>query len=539
MSFIANVNLLAAGWAELEKFMKQYDGDLIKSLSALTAESVNLLAADLKLGTSNGDRKIDIDLTGNMVGTKEVAYESVTIELANGHTFSFAFPKAVSYQSYHQLIKYMADGIAAYNGQQADKHLHAEHYKLDIIYEVNGRDPKFIRVTDIPHHPTNIHTITLHVFVPELANAVDPAPVFTWATSTSALQMLIEHMPNFIHDTKVWQTISSKNPLPNSAPGALTNDGLGHLSWVNGQFIRVMSSTVDIKENYTVNRIDAAKITIGATIEVAQGGIPDAQWGITSAEVPTGSFLLYTGSHWLILDDSDQSRAVLDVTKHPHPKRGQLGYDKDRNRLFIALPKAPLHAGGPVTDFAWVDASPAMSAGDLSGILSSGVQPIIDGIESLKATTPKDIHTYVDQLQAAQNAASDLKYAGRTELTTISTELTRVVAGTTVTTLDSLQKSLDAVIVTATADATKVEVAALRTEITTVKGDLVTANNRIDSLETDMAAAKQQILNLHTAINNLPNTYLPIAYPKATGGLVVVGNIKAKDEITAHDPSAV
>ena len=145
MSFIANVNLLAAGWAELEKFMKQYDGDMLKSLSALPVETVNLLAADLKLGTSNGDRKIDIDLTGNMVGIKEVSYESVTIELANGHKFSFTYNdvKVISKLSneYLNCIIFRADNLDSdYNQYEVQLSLSdLSKYKDKIYYIEHGK----------------------------------------------------------------------------------------------------------------------------------------------------------------------------------------------------------------------------------------------------------------------------------------------------------------------------------------------------------------------------------------------------------------
>lgn len=428
MSFVTNVNYLAQHYLELCKLAGELTPEnlaVLENFAKVDVSVLETLTKDLSLGTSvSGKRKIDINLFVNMQdgSTHEVEYSGATIYLDNGHMFEFAFllpvvltldpnkPVDVAFAGYTSLVTAIKQGIEDNNYLELlpDKQVH--NVKFDVLQEVNGGHPRLIRVTDAGMDLTGLASIQLHVEPASATYAKDQAPTFTWATTTSALKLLVPYLPQFVKDTQVWAQVASKNPLPGAKPGVLTNNGSGVLSWTNGQFMHLLSGNVDITKGYSDNHIDPLEVTLGAIAEVHLGGLPNADWKLVPTDdVPRGTLLIFSGSGWRVMDDSNYARAMLDTVAHPNPNIGQIGYDTRTNRMVIGLPTAagldPTNTTDPQAG--WVDASPALTPGDLSAIMAVDGD-IAAGAENSKAVSPKQVHDYLFANYATKNSLDSL-----------------------------------------------------------------------------------------------------------------------------------
>lgn len=405
MSFITNVNTLVAYLGLLEKTVKLLDEKTLHALSQADPDLLTLLAEDLEKGTYHGKRKLDIDLALNAKDpTNEVAYDNVKILLASG--IEIDAPISVSTVtdlvgpnkvpvtasvSYTQLRDAINQAINDHNtdpNNAGDISLQAINTFIDIHGDaIQPSTFRCVRVLDVPNGSSNIVKITLGVAAGSVADAKDPNPDYLWVDTTSSLQVLIDHLPEFIDHTKIWQQVNAKNPLPTTGTGFLSKDSASTIQWQAGSFI-IDLGLIDLSQDLASNGIDPVNVKLGAFGLVTSSGLPHADYNIAEP-VSIGSIVFVdSNNNFRILDDTFHSRVLIGTDTHPDPQRGMLAYDDTQQRLAIAL---PTNVAGK---YAWVDASPALNAGDLSAILAPN-GAIDVGALNTQATTPKQVNLFV------------------------------------------------------------------------------------------------------------------------------------------------
>lgn len=414
MSFVQNVNKLATEYEELERLSKLMTPEgmhALHNLAGADKDAIDVLVKDLQLGVnSNGARKLDINLLSNVDVSADaygnIWYNSARVYLTNNYVIDISFvvqaefttttPVDIKFRSYEACMTALYEGLEKHNEfykAKGELEKCAVDFTLEVVDSVRAGHPRMLRVLDAANAPNNTNILAVQLFVDVDQSPGTPLhnePTFTWATSTSGILALLPSLPKLIADMHVWQMIRAEKPLPSTDKGVLHNDGQGFLKWMNGDFVNILNTAVDIKANYYDQSIEPTDVAVGAMVEVTQGGEPHPIWGLPKGvDVPAGSVLFRVDDRWLILDDSNRVRATLDIMENSNPDLGQIGYDFQSNRLVIGLP------GTIPGEYGWVDASPALSAVDLSGFLSSDPVAIGRGAEANKAASPKQISEHL------------------------------------------------------------------------------------------------------------------------------------------------
>ena len=451
MSFIINVNTLAAMADELRNLVTKFNSDQLAKLAELDSDSLTAVAQDLAKGSYYGKRHILIDLRTNMKGDDPVSYTGAVIELTNATQIPISFTNTivgtkdsttnlVETAAYTSIYTALSAGIKAHNDAATDATTQVHNTELDVVNETLVQYSA-VQLRDTDAQSSNIKNISLTVDPLTAQAAKNALPKYSWADSTSALELLIMNFPRFIYDSQVWMKLKETQPLPNSAPGVLINSGSGDLKWQQGTFIRSLGN-IDITQGFIANGVDAADVTLGSFGTVTTEGNAHTDWGI-GEYVNLGAMLAVDpAGNFIVIDDSHNARALLDTATHTTPKLGELGFDRVSQRLAIALPTSV------PGQFSWVDASPAMSVGDMSAVMAADGD-ILAGIVTNKATTPKQIKDYTDSVHAPMT----------TDINQLKTDLATAQAALT----------------TATAD------------IVTLQANLATANGQITALTASVA----------------------------------------------------
>ena len=271
MSFVTNVNTLAAYFQTLDRLSHLFDEETIAILKTADLTILKTLADDLRKGTSNGLRKIDIELVENAKDPLvEVAYDAVEIKLNTGHSFTTALSfstltdttgtPVTSSKSYaalrDELNRVMNLNNSTYAGDPTKEIVNTY---IDIIGETVAHPTyRCLRVLDVLTGVSNIVSIRLYAASGSEDDAINKAPEYSWADTTSALQVLIDHLPEFVDHTKIWQQVNAKNPLPTSGTGYLGKDSVGVIKWQAGDFV-IDLGMLNITQDIATNGIDKTR----------------------------------------------------------------------------------------------------------------------------------------------------------------------------------------------------------------------------------------------------------------------------------------
>lgn len=179
-------------------------GDSVSDLAALAQADLIAISADLNKGNYLGNRKIDIDLAlNNTSDTVEVTYQGATITTNQGEIIQINFTSTndddevivEELASFTAIYNAITDGIDSYNTGQADPQKRVVNTEIDIINSTLPELPTMIRFRDTDGSASSIDRIQLQVYA---GSAVDTAPTYFWAKTTSALQTLANRVGDVI-----------------------------------------------------------------------------------------------------------------------------------------------------------------------------------------------------------------------------------------------------------------------------------------------------------------------------------------------------
>lgn len=201
-------------------------GTSVSDLAALATADLVAISDDLNKGNYVGNRKVDINLALNNTSTDtEVTYQGATITTNDGVVLQINFetldgngePVIQELSSYTAIYNEIVAGITAYNTGEADTSLHIVNHEIDIINSTLPNLPTMIRIRDTDGSASNIDRIQLQVFS---GSAVETAPTYFWAKTTSALQTLAN---------RVGDVIALGNDIDSIIALAAQTDELGYL----------------------------------------------------------------------------------------------------------------------------------------------------------------------------------------------------------------------------------------------------------------------------------------------------------------------
>ena len=206
-SFIANVNRLVQNYDNLVNIDEKFSAEDVQLLSQLAANSLDIdikhLANDLRKGTFNGFRKLDIDLLLNYKGydinlsTKEkenllnstspIGYNKIEIYFNSGYRI-IGEPEQIIYDI-DNLEEYLLNWEDLQQRDSVQDNV-AHNMWQSVETPISGH--KFIRITDnfVADIRSDIRKIVLFVEPDSLKNAKQDNMEFTWLSSTSALMTL-------------------------------------------------------------------------------------------------------------------------------------------------------------------------------------------------------------------------------------------------------------------------------------------------------------------------------------------------------------
>lgn len=205
-SFIANVNRLASKFDELTSIDKKFDAESVKLLVQLVKNALDInikqIADDLRKGSYEGYRKLDINLLTNFSEydelmtdseknslwndpTKQVYYSSVDVIFKNGTTIHKDFNSDIN--NHHQLYTELI------NWEEF-----TENYG-DTLVNISADTPiynhELLRIVDSSMQGSAVESVILHValtgkdpaYDAVFAGAKSHNPKFSWMDTTSAL----------------------------------------------------------------------------------------------------------------------------------------------------------------------------------------------------------------------------------------------------------------------------------------------------------------------------------------------------------------
>jgi len=179
-------------------------GDSVSDLAALAQADLVAISADLVKGNYLGNRKIDIDLAlNNTSSTVEVTYRGATLTTNTGSVIQIDFTSTdgegnevvEELASFTAIYNAISDGIDAFNLSEPDPQKHIVNTEIDIINSTFADLPTMIRFRDTDGSASSIDRIQLQVFS---GSAVEIAPTYFWAKTTSALQTLANRVGDVI-----------------------------------------------------------------------------------------------------------------------------------------------------------------------------------------------------------------------------------------------------------------------------------------------------------------------------------------------------
>lgn len=217
-SFIANVNLIASKFNELVRIDEKFDAEAVRLLIQLVQNSLDVnikqIAEDLRKGSYDGYRKLDIDLLTNFVDydyfmsdseknalwsdeSKQVYYSSIDVYFVNGASISKEFSSDIN--NHHQLYTELDDW---------EEFKEAYGFsKFNIAPNTPIPNHELLRIVDTSLQGSFIEKIVLHVALPGkdpaydavFAGAKTHSPEFTWMDTTSALITIANKVNDIIY----------------------------------------------------------------------------------------------------------------------------------------------------------------------------------------------------------------------------------------------------------------------------------------------------------------------------------------------------
>lgn len=216
-SFIANVNLIASKFKELVRIDEKFDAESVKLLVQLVQNSLDInikqISEDLRKGSYNGYRKLDIDLLTNFKDydffltdeeknalwnnpAAQVYYDSIDVYFVDDTKISKVFDNPIS--NHHQLY----DNLI--NWSELTTNFGDTTINLSPDTPINNHE--LLRFVDSSVEGSNITKCVLHVAAEGQNTAYDVAfvgaksytPTFTWADTTSALITIANRVNDII-----------------------------------------------------------------------------------------------------------------------------------------------------------------------------------------------------------------------------------------------------------------------------------------------------------------------------------------------------
>ena len=209
-SFIANVNLLADNYDVLAKLLSLFSEEHISKLLLLSGIDINTIIEDLRKGTYNGYRKLDIDLLTNFADysvdltdaekialwndpTKQVYYDGITVFFNDRTSLYKDFTiRGINtpIHDHHQLYSQLDDW--------AEFKAKYDYTMFDICEDTPIPNHELLRIWDGEAIGSSIDYIVLHVadkgqnqaYDAVFAGAKEYSPAFTWVNTSSALMVV-------------------------------------------------------------------------------------------------------------------------------------------------------------------------------------------------------------------------------------------------------------------------------------------------------------------------------------------------------------
>jgi len=253
--FIKAVNVLYEHLPEIKKANNVFDEELITRLESIVDIDLVILINDLKKGSYQGKRKLDISLNiNNNSLTEFVSYSGATIHLNNGDFFNISFNlnnSVLELTSHNDIRNYL---------------LNNSDYKLkikntEITYEEEiGEQNQLIRFRDADNGTSNISKIILHALS---GNYKNQNPAFFWGSTTSGIESLsnridiiqslldnmgaIEKAEQNANDLRqsIEQVIENKNYI-----NSLKNEGISF--WEEGRNLLLLAAS--LKEDFLLDK---------------------------------------------------------------------------------------------------------------------------------------------------------------------------------------------------------------------------------------------------------------------------------------------
>jgi hypothetical protein len=217
-SFIANVNLIASKFNELVCINEKFDAEAVKLLVQLVKNSldssIKQISDDLRKGSYNGYRKLDIDLLTNFKDysfeltdeeknalwndpAAQVYYDSIEVYFTDGSNISKVFKEPV--RNHHQIYDELADWDEL-------KNLYGDTF-FNLSPDTPIKNHELIRFVDGVTQSSDIEKIVLHVATNGQNTAYDEVfagvksytPTFTWIDTTSALITIAHRVNDILH----------------------------------------------------------------------------------------------------------------------------------------------------------------------------------------------------------------------------------------------------------------------------------------------------------------------------------------------------
>lgn len=217
-SFIANVNLIASKFNELVRIDEKFDAEAVRLLVQLVQNSLDInvrqIAEDLRKGSYNGNKKLDIDLLTNFADydyfmsdedknalwndpAKQVYYSSIDVYFTDNTSISKEFSSVIN--NHRQLFSVI------------DTWDELKERFGDTLYNISSDTPiknhELLRFVDNSVKGSLIDSIVLHVadngqnqaYDAVFAGAKTYTPEFAWMDTTSALITIAHKINDVIH----------------------------------------------------------------------------------------------------------------------------------------------------------------------------------------------------------------------------------------------------------------------------------------------------------------------------------------------------
>lgn len=209
-SFIANINKLVDKFEELLRIDSKFSADDVALLTQLAKNELDInireVANDLRKGSYNGFRKLDIDLLTNFTDynpnmtveekqalwddyNKQVYYQGVTVYFTDDSYISKTFDAVVS--DHHKLLDEFNDWVefeekAVNTGYEITADTYLKGHELLRFYDINldtssGSDIRSIQLIVAPRPDWTID------YNSQFFGAKEATPSFSWMDTTSSL----------------------------------------------------------------------------------------------------------------------------------------------------------------------------------------------------------------------------------------------------------------------------------------------------------------------------------------------------------------